>query len=383
VQSQPTIGEYFLGGFRAADYDCDLGYEPSVSELGSVLRGLAVDAVVAGTESGVLLADALSNLLLLPGNDHSTRFGRRDKKRMAAAAEAAGLATPRSRTFNDADDAAAWYAIAGVGDVVVKPLNSAGSDHVRFCRNVPAVRTAVTAVLASANVYGEPNREVLVQERVRGVEFYVNAVSHEGTHRAAEIWRYTKLESPDGAPLYDFEEPVPLGSGVAEQVKAFAFAVLDALGVQSSASHTELMLTERGPVLIECGARLGGATLPDVVERHLEVSQAALYARALLDPPTLKAFDDAAPRPTQRLRNVALRNQRVGRVRSERWRECIQALPTTVAVTASLSAGTELPVTRDLLTSPGYVYFASDDPAAVKRDYLRLRQLEVEGLYTS
>jgi hypothetical protein len=35
-------------------------------------------------------------------------------------------------------------------------------------------------------VFGEPNRAVLVQQRLVGVEFYINTVSAGGVHRVAE-----------------------------------------------------------------------------------------------------------------------------------------------------------------------------------------------------
>ncbi|MCE0446307.1 hypothetical protein LT493_20785 [Streptomyces tricolor] len=58
-----------------------------------------------------------------------------------------------------------------------------------------------------------------------------------------------------GYPVYDYEEPVPVGSAEAAPPCRFVGAALDALGVRWGAAHTEVMLTERGPVLIESGAR--------------------------------------------------------------------------------------------------------------------------------
>ncbi|WP_127452608.1 hypothetical protein [Streptomyces sp. B29(2018)] len=65
--------------------------------------------------------------------------------------------------------------------------------------------------------------------------------------------------------------------------------MLDALGIRNSPAHTEVMLTATGLVLIETGARLGGATSPAVVEQHCGMSQTALAAAALATP---KDFDD-------------------------------------------------------------------------------------------
>lgn len=256
----------------------------------------------------MILADTLNHLLGTPGNDIATVTARRDKSEMAATVAAAGLAVPAGRCFESVDQAVAWYAASMSGPAVVKPVDSAGTDNVRFCESLDEVRLACATVLASSNLYGVPNRRVLVQERLVGTEFYVNTVSHAGTHRVAEIWRYTKRPGPGGGPIYDYEEPVDRGSALARQLREFVFAVLDALGIRSSAAHTELMLTDRGPVLIEAGARLGGATLPDVVAKFCGVSQTFLQAQHLVDPASLDQFDDRTPGWAAAVRNVSLIN---------------------------------------------------------------------------
>lgn len=381
VRSSANMGEYFQQAFRAEDFVDDLGFVPDTTDLATRLRGRGVDRVVAGTESGVTLADTLNDLLGTPGNDISTLAARRDKAVMADVARAAGLAVPLGGTFDSADAAARWYTSAIGGAAVVKPLDSAGTDNVHFCHDVDEVRAACATILASTNLYGSPNRLVLVQERVVGTEYYVNTVSQAGVHRVAEIWRYTKRHGPNGTPIYDYEVPVDPGRAEVVSIRAFVGGVLDALGVRSSAAHTEIMVTERGPVLIETGARLGGATLPDVVEKFSGVSQAGLFAAALVNPDSLAAFDDRSPRWGRTVRNVALVNPVAVSAQSGDWLARISELPTAVAVAGSPKAGAELPMTVDLISSPGFVYLASDDPREVERDYRLLREWEQQRCY--
>jgi biotin carboxylase len=377
------VADYFSRGFEPAVYSCDLGFVADPVELSVALRAANVGRVVAGTESGVVLTDTLNHLLSLPGDDPATRTARRDKAAMARTVAAAGLAVPAGAVFGDAVQARDWYAGSGLREVVVKPLRSAGSDHVRFCADAASVQAAAVAVLSSTNLYGERNDEVLVQERLVGTEYYLNTVSHEGIHAVAEVWRYSKLEGPDGAPIYDFEEPLGPDDDVVHDLKRFVFLVLDALGVRSSAAHTEVMVTAGGPVLIECGARLGGATMPEVVEKYTGASQAGLLVQALLDPTAVTRFDDGWAVPTASVRNVSLINPTAGAVRSQRWRAGLESLPTLVAMAVSLPTGTHLGPTVDLLSSPGYVYLAAEAPEDVLRDHAQLRRLERSGIYTS
>ncbi|SCF28605.1 Biotin carboxylase [Micromonospora matsumotoense] len=381
VRSAAEVSGYFAKTFRPGDYEIDLGFLADRAELLERLRAIRVDQVVAGAESGVILADTLNHLLGLPGNEIATVAARRDKSAMAAAVLAAGLAAPLGRACASVDEAADWYAEAIAGPAVVKPLDSAGSDRVRFCRDVDQVRAACAELLAARNLFGAPNHRILVQEQLVGAEFYVNSVSCGGAHRVAEIWRYTKRPGPAGAPIYDYEEPVEPGSADAAPVREFAFAVLDALGVRSSAAHTEIMLTARGPVLIESGARLGGATLPEVVAKLSGVSQTSLQAQSLVDPAAFNDFDDRTRRWSTTVRNVSLINPMpVGR-QAGQWLARLSQLPTAVAIAANCVPGAELPQTVDLITSPGFVYLTAEDATEVERDYRTLRRWERHGLY--
>jgi biotin carboxylase len=381
VRGTKDMPAYFLRGFDPDDYEVELAAGDDPGQLAAELARLGVARVVAGAESGVQLADSLSHLMGLPGNRPETSEARKDKSLMMDAVAAAGLAVPYGESFRDADAAARWFEETGLAEAVVKPPSSCATDNVRFCGTAAEVGKSAATVLSADNLFGQPNDRVLVQERIHGTEYYVNSVSHDGVHKIAEIWRYTKRVGAAGSPVYDYEDPVPVSSTEAKPLVEFVFPVLDALGVVSGAAHTEVMVTSRGPVLIEIGARLGGATQPRVVEKYCGVSQTGLLADTLVDPSGLAAFDDTAVGWSGALRNVALINQAAGEVRSLDWVARIEALPTCVALVHGLEPGAQLRATTNLIDSPGYVYLAADNSEDVDRDYLRLRQLESEGLY--
>jgi biotin carboxylase len=238
-------------------------------------------------------------------------------------------------------------------------------------------------VLGACNLYGEPNEAVVVQRRLHGVEYYVNTVSYRDAHRVAEMWQYTKRRSAGGSPLYDYEHPIEASDPRAPGLREFVFAVLDALGVGTSAAHAEVMVTADGPVLIEVASRLGGATVPALVEKYAGVSQVTLFAESLLDPRRLAGFDDRADRWSATVRSVSFINHVAGTVRSDAWLDRVLSLPTAAEVSVHLSVGEHLVRTTDLINSPGFVYLISDDADAVRRDYDTLRAWERAGLYVS
>ncbi|TLQ39411.1 ATP-grasp domain-containing protein [Streptomyces marianii] len=381
VRSQPHVSGYLRRSFDPDSYITDLGHDPDLQAVAHRLRELGATRITAGAESGVTLAERLSLLLGLPTNSAEHIAARRDKHLMAQAVAAAGLATPQATLATTPGEAAAWFQASGLPAAVVKPLSSAGTDNVTFCSTALQVETASAAVLAARTVFGEPNRAVLVQERLRGPEFYINTVSYDGHHRVAEIWRYVKQVGADSTPLYDYEEPVEATTQIAKTLRHFTFAVLDALGIRSTPAHTEVMLTSRGPVLIETGARLGGATQPDIVERYSGVSQTALTAATLLDPQHLLDFQDTHTTWSATVRNVEFVNHRHGPA-DARAAQRIARLPSAVAVVSAVEPGEQIAPTADLLTSPGYAYLAADERSAVERDYARLRRWERQGLHT-
>jgi biotin carboxylase len=383
VLSAPDIPPFFTRSFRAENFDRDLGYIADPDVIVDELNRWKVDRVIPGSESGVLLADLLTERLKTPGNQPESSAAWRDKSLMGERVAAAGLATTTGRAFTDVDEALAWYADAGLTEVVVKPVNSAGTDNVWFCQDVSSVDAACRSVLSRSNVYGQQNRKVLIQRRLHGVEYYVNSVSHDGVHRSAEIWRYTKRPGPTGSPVYDYEDTVLASSETGAVLRRFTYAVLDALGITSSAAHTEIMLTDQGPTLIETGARLGGATIPHIVEKYSGVCQAGLYAATLLDPNRLLEFDDQGTRWSATVRLVSLINRTPGEVHSLDWVARLEEMPSVVAAVTSVVPGTWLDATTILANSPGYVYLAAQDPAEVERDYAAIRTLEEQGLFTS
>ncbi|WP_183094009.1 ATP-grasp domain-containing protein [Nocardioides stalactiti] len=379
LTSQPTMPELFTRSFDSGCYEEDLAYQEDFDRIAAALEQRGVTAVVPGTESGVLLADRLSHRLGLPGNAPSQRRARRDKYLMARVVAAAGLRAPASDLVENPAMARSALLASRATEVVVKPLSSAGADNVHFCRSAAEAAEAARAVLEAVDLFGSPNRYAVVQERLLGVEHYVNSVSIDGRHLMVETWRYTKCSGPSGGLVYDFEEPVGGSTTDAAELHEFTRQVLDALGIKNGAAHTEIMLTSTGPVLVETGARLGGATQPSVTERYSGTSQTRALAHALVGD---QAAADIRPSWTQPVRNVSLVNHVPGSGTTT-WADALARLASVVAVVPATTGGSWLDVTRDLASAPGFVYLSHPDERQVAADYATIRDLEHRGLYTS
>ncbi len=368
----------YLAGSGAAD----VRHDGDLAATSAALATLGVGFVVAGQESGVLLADELSAALGTPGNGMSRPRARRDKYEMARAVQDAGLAVAASFATPSGLDAAAWAEGLGSWPVVLKPLASAGTDNVRICHSAEQVAREHAAIMASTDRYGLRNETVLAQEYLHGEEYFVNTVSRDGVHHLVEVWRYHKRAIAGGRWMYDYEEPVRLdGPGVAGLVD-YALAVLDALEIRNGAAHTEVMLTPTGPVLVECGARMGGSHNPDVVSRCIGTNQIECLALAIARPAEVIERRLPTYQPRSYLRYVTLISPDDGVVPDVDGFAAVRELPSFLEMVLTTPAGRPAPRTVDLATSMGYVYLDSDDPEQVEVDYKRLRDLEENGLYT-
>ena len=361
----------------------DLHHDGDILATAAALRERGVDSVVAGAESGVELADALAEQLGIRGNGMRNPRARRNKYEMALAVRRAGLATAEMMHSDTADDLVAWATARDEWPVVLKPTESSGGDQVIVCFGAGDVRAAHEVIMTCTNKYGRRNKAVLAQEFLRGEEYFINTISRDRAHYVAEIWCYHKRWVQGNRVIYDYESPLAAADPVAVELATYTLAVLDALEIHNGAAHTEVMRTAAGPVLVECGARLCGSQLPDMVSRCFGTSQLELTALSIARP---AEFELVAATPFElktHARYVSLISPRPGVVPSETSLQAICSLPTFGGMRIKRSAGQSLPETVDLASSPGYVYLVSDQPDGLERDYRRLRELEAGALYAA
>jgi biotin carboxylase len=347
----------------------------------SALRKYDVSHVIAGTESGVLLADQLSAELGTPGNGMSRPTSRRNKYDMVLALRDAGLAHAATIVSSDVDEILAWVESTAGYPIVMKPVASSSTDNVMACSSPAEIRTAHEKIMNSTDRHEMVNTVALAQEFLDGNEHFINTVTRDGRHHTVEIWRYHKRQVPGGSIIYDYDEPLSPDDPDARMLEAYAHRVLDALELRNGAAHTEVMLTARGPVLVEVAARMGGGQLPEIGTRYLGTNQIELLALSVARP---EEFDllPTTYRLLERPRNVSLINPREhGVVPSHEAMAAIRALPSYAYTIMAHPDGQPIPRTIDVATQPGYVWLIADDPAQVAADYERLRQIESDYLY--
>ena len=181
VQSTATIPPMYRPSFRAGDFDLIIGPRSSVAETCSELRRRNVAYVLAGSEMGVELADQISARMGLTTNGTRLSSARRNKSLMG------DVLTPETFSSSRLNEIQDWIRQRQKWPVVIKPVESSGTDGVRLCTRESEVAAAFESIVNRTDVFGKPNESVLVQEYVRGPEYAVDTVSHDGRHRIAAL----------------------------------------------------------------------------------------------------------------------------------------------------------------------------------------------------
>ena len=218
--------------------------------------------IVPGNERGVVLAARLSHELGLLSNSIENLDAMTLKNEMHKRLAQRGLRSIKGKVIHSLDEALEFYDSENLKEVVIKPTYSAGSASVQICLNRNEMIDSINQLFDEANYYGDELEELLIQERINGIEYIVNTVTHKGIHRVTLVWKYNKVKTSEGAIVYDSCETVnELSLGEAEMVE-YAYKVADALEIQYGPVHGEYMIDEKGPVLIEVNCRPCGGSMP-------------------------------------------------------------------------------------------------------------------------
>ncbi|MFC6083239.1 ATP-grasp domain-containing protein [Sphaerisporangium aureirubrum] len=380
VQSTPEPPAIFASRYQPADF-----YEHIVhrGDLEETLRQVAAHGpyvVIAGAESGVELADQLSDRLGLRTNGAALSSARRDKYQMVETVKAAGVAAAEQVRATDEQTLLDWYEKVG-GRVVIKPLRSALNDGVSFCDSADEVIAAFRSLAGTYTAFTQMNDGVVAQEYLRGTEYYVNSVSMDGIHYICDIWETQHLDINGVKDLLGGSVLMPRRGPEQDLLAAYAGEVLDALGVRDGGAHTELKLTPDGPRLIETGIRICGSDLPVLTGKAIGESQLEWTVDAYVDQ---DRFRERAIRDYEISRHATCVNMispKSGVLAAYPRMAELEALESFDEALIRTRVGDRLHRSINDMTYSMLVHMVHEVPGVVQRDYHTARYLDGEGFY--
>jgi biotin carboxylase len=202
-----------------------------------------------GSDQAVLPTARLAERLGLPGLPVRTAEIVADKRKMRAAFESAGVASPRGRDITGPDEAA----LDEVGlPAVVKPVDGSGQRGVTEIRRAEELPAAVERALAASRAGA-----AVLERYVEGDEFTVNGFLLEGEYFPMSVTQRRLHPPPPLGVCIAHRYPSNLPPEREEELFRVAHEASRAVGIESGPSYVQVRVEER-PWVIEVGARLGG-----------------------------------------------------------------------------------------------------------------------------
>lgn len=256
-------------GFRVvcADYNPEaVGF--AVADASSLTSTLDVDAVevlacdegadfviTSTSDAPVRVAALVSERLGLPtGISSADALCATQKDAMRVRLAEYGVPMPEFEVCNTAEEFG--YALERFGyDCIAKPADSAASRGVRLV----TLNDRSTPVSELFELFRNFSRKgtVMVEQRVTGREVSVEGMTVDGKTTILTITDKLTTEPPFFVEL-GHSEPSRLPIVAQETICEVAKRTIEAIGIVTGPSHTEIMLTDEGPKVIEMAARLGG-----------------------------------------------------------------------------------------------------------------------------
>jgi hypothetical protein len=353
------------------DYVVDTYLGPQWPSTAALAREIAskhprLDGVIPWDEETVLLGARLSELLGLDWNPLHVMERCRDKSVMKDWLRQRGtMRINASATVTDAQGAVAFQRAVGRWPVVVKPTAGSGSEDVYF----PASDEEL--LRDCQRVMGAGSGEVLLEEYIGGEELVINGlVDGQGDVLVTDVWAYDRRASHGLPNLFYQTFKIGTGAPIFRRVAKYAADVVEALELRRCPIHMEVKVDDRGPCLIEVGARFAGG--------NLAVLGSKLHGRSLLELAACQyladmplqgkdvdfdRYDRLEARVVHGIQPVEL--PRISRIHGE---QTVRSSPSFDDFGKLRPVGTRAPLTRDLDTAAWELYLIHESLAQVDHD---------------
>lgn len=231
------------------------------AEARKVAARRTVVGLMCWDEPLVLDAGLIAAELGVPGLSAAGVRGCRDKERTRAVLTAAGLHQPGFELTTTLEQARAAAGRIGY-PVVIKPRAMGASIGVVFATDESELDEAFGVALSASEVDPGPYRaSAIVEKYAPGPEISIDGAVHKGEYLPMFVARKHSSDHPY------FEE---IGHVVDandsflddEELMSTLARAHQALGIEDGITHSEVRLTELGPLIIEINGRLGGDLIP-------------------------------------------------------------------------------------------------------------------------
>ena len=190
----------------------------------------------------------------LAGLDRISAIRSTDKGEMIKAFEAAGVAHPRFKVIKNTQE-------LNLDDfhldfpLITKPTDNSGSRGIMLVETPSKLKDAIAYSSSNGR-----DGEVIVEEYMRGPEVSVELMVIDSIPYVLQITDKLTTLAPHFVEI-GHSEPSRLPENDRKAIAELASKAALAVGIKNGAGHAEIILTEKGPKMVEIGARMGGGCI--------------------------------------------------------------------------------------------------------------------------
>jgi biotin carboxylase len=374
IRSKP-LHDLFIGADRPAAYEGlygeivlsdDLSNQSLKKALLQVQRKLPITAVLTTLEEATLITAQVAFELGLRATPLPAVAIARDKFACRELLRSKGVRQAESAEISNLDNAVE-QAVRLKYPVVMKPRSGAGS----FCAAVLQTEAELRAHYASAmsqmaslssKMQSVVDRGFVLEEHVRGPLLSAEAGMKDDSYLPYMVSARKRAPYDEVLELGTMM-PADISGMDTEVVHSYNEKVLRVLGLDLGIFHTELILSQEGPVLVEVNPRLMGASSPSLYEKATLSSiiddLVGMFADETIRGP-VKPMQYAASRALA-ARSAATVHTNLDWARLDLWKQ------KTVEARVRVQPGQSLPAMRDNFGVFGYFQVTSSTADDCKR----------------
>ena len=255
--------------------------------------------------------------------------------------------------------------------MIIKPLDSHSSRGVYRANNYQELVSHI-----HETIYFSSTNEFLIEEFIEGPEYSIEAVTFKGKTTIVQYTEKIITPYPNVVELGHIQ-PATINKNQKTEIDKIVTSAIDAIGLNNTVTHTEVKLTEKGPVVIEIGPRMGG----DFISSYLVNQSCGVN----LDKATIQMSVGEKPDLTPKLDKYSYikylqldEGKKVNKIGN--WQSVLN-LPGVVFANVSIKEGDIVPAIIESAKRPGFVIVEGNTRKEIlyRSDrYLKLIEQEIE-----
>ena len=233
--------------------------------------------------------------------------------------------------------------------IVIKPTDSNGSKGVIVVDDPENIVEGYQYAMCHSN-----EGLVLAEEHLSGNEVSIETITFDGDTHILSVT--DKITTP---PPYCAEightVPSSLAQTDLEALKTCAVEIINAFGIDHGPAHVEIFITDKGPKLVEIGARMGGGCITShlvPLATGINMTKAVIDV-ALGETPNIEQLKHGASA-------IRFITPREGRINAIKGLDDVRKIPGVVEVFCSIKPGDEVQTIANSDHRTGHVITAGD-----------------------